>query len=186
MLRSIFLSPHKGNPVLLPRDCSPEIIRVLFVCLGNICRSPMAEGVFRHKVLQAGLETRITTDSAGTGHWHVGELPHTETRRILTANHISYTHRARVFQRSDLDTFDYILTMDDANFLDVRSFGAGKAKVARLMDFAPQAGVREVPDPYYQGSAAYAEVFRLVSAAADGLLVAIVREQGWTPIVEFP
>lgn len=159
-------------------EVSESPIRVLFVCLGNICRSPMAEAVFQHKVREAGLEAWIITDSAGTGDWHIGRPPHEETRRILTVNQISYEHRARLITRSDLKTFDYILTMDENNFQDVTALGQGRAKVARFLDYAPDSGVREVPDPYYQGSAAYAEVFRLVNAAAEGLLAAIIRDHG--------
>src|SRR5262245_53495953 len=125
---------------LLSQEKSTRKVRVLFVCLGNICRSPMAEGVFLHKVRQAGLETWIETDSAGTGHWHEGEPPHPETRRILALNQIRYDHRARVLTASDLERFDYILTMDEDNYRDVQKRGDARAKIARLMDFAPQTG----------------------------------------------
>src|SRR4051812_26586452 len=93
-----------------------NMIRVLFVCLGNICRSPMAEAVFLHKVKAAGLDGEISADSAGTGNWHVGAPPHSGTRRILSAKGIAYEGRARQLSRSDLDSFDYILTMDEQNF----------------------------------------------------------------------
>jgi protein-tyrosine phosphatase len=152
------------------------MIRVLFVCLGNICRSPMAEGVFQHLVNQAGLEDKIETDSAGTGHWHLGEAPHHGTRRILQSNSISYDHRARLIRREDLETFDYILTMDEMNWRDVQELGGGRAKVARFMSYAPHTGVAEVPDPYYTGN--FSEVYQLVEQAAQGLLDEIRREHG--------
>jgi protein-tyrosine phosphatase len=150
------------------------MIRVLFVCLGNICRSPMAEGVFQHKVRLAGLEAHIETDSAGTGHWHLGEPPHPGTRRILAAHQIAYEHRARLFTREDGHRFDYILTMDENNYRDVQAIGTGSAKLFRFLDFAPQTGLREVPDPYYVGN--YSEVFALVDAASDGLLAYLRQE----------
>src|SRR5579872_463576 len=127
------------------------MIRVLFVCLGNICRSPMAEAVFNHLVRLAGLDDRIEADSAGTGHWHVGQPPHSGTRRILAQQGIAYDGRARLLVREDLDRFDYIVAMDRDNLEDIRALGSGRAKVASLMDYAQQAGARDVPDPYYNG-----------------------------------
>jgi protein-tyrosine phosphatase len=150
------------------------MIRVLFVCLGNICRSPMAEGVFQHLVTEAGLKDKIETDSAGTGHWHLGEAPHSGTRQMLKSKGIQYDHRARLLLREDLDSFNYILTMDEANWRDVQELGAGGAKVARFMDYAPHTGTTEVPDPYYNGR--FGDVFLLVHEAAKGLLDAIRRE----------
>lgn len=151
------------------------MIRVLFVCLGNICRSPMAEAVFRQKVRHGGLEDKIQADSAGTGHWHVGEMPHVGTRKVLESHGVVYTHRARQLTARDLDEFDYILAMDDDNIADITSLGAGRAKVARFLEYAPHLGVRSVPDPYYTGG--FDEVYRLLTAAAEGLLIAIRAEQ---------
>ena len=150
------------------------MIRVLFVCLGNICRSPMAEGVFQHKVREVGLEGMIETDSAGTGNWHVGSQPHPGTMRLLAEKGITYYHRARQFDRDDLNEFDYILTMDEENYADVQALGTGTAKVAPFLDYAPHLGVREVPDPYYTGG--FEGVYELINAAADGLLAVIRKE----------
>lgn len=150
------------------------MIRVLFVCLGNICRSPMAEGVFQHLVREAGLEDKIETDSAGTGHWHLGETPHSGTRRILKSRGIAYEHRARLLVRDDFEGFHYVLTMDEANWRDVQELGSGGARVARFMSYAPHTIVTEVPDPYYTGR--FEEVFHLVHEAAKGLLESIRRE----------
>jgi len=151
------------------------MVRVLFVCLGNICRSPMAEAVFAHKVREAGLANDIYTDSAGTGNWHIGSQPHHGTRRILAKNAIQYSHAARQIVATDLERFDYVLTMDDDNLYNVERMGKGKAVVRRFLDYAPQTGISEVPDPYFTGN--FEEVYDLVDAAADGLLDAIRKER---------
>jgi protein-tyrosine phosphatase len=152
------------------------MIRVLFVCLGNICRSPMAEALFQHKVKLAGLEDQIQSDSAGTGDWHVGKPPHHGTAQALAEHGIDYAHQARVFCKEDLDRFDYIITMDEANHEAVEQLGSGPARVASLLSFALHLGIAEVPDPYYTGN--FSEVYHLVDEATDGLLGAIRQEHG--------
>lgn len=149
-----------------------EAVRVLFVCLGNICRSPMAEAILRHKVAEAGLAARVTVDSAGTGDWHAGEPPHRGTRGILTAKGISHAGMtARQITANDLETFDYILTMDDANLGNVRRMGVARGVVRPLLEYAPDLGHAEVPDPYYDNR--FADVYRMVDIACDGLLAEI-------------
>ena len=153
-------------------------IRVLFVCLGNICRSPMAEAVFRHMVEEAGLSDVIEVDSAGTGGWHTGERAHRGTRAVLERHGIPYDGRARQIDRSDFARCDYILAMDDDNLYDLRRMMPpnSKAVLARFLDFAPDAPVREVPDPWYDGRFDY--VYELVTLGAAGLLEHIRREEG--------
>jgi len=147
------------------------MIRVLFVCLGNICRSPMAEGVFRYLVDEAGLADQIGGDSAGTADWHVGEPAHPETRQALRQHGIPYRGRARQVTAADLTHFDYVIAMDGENLNDLRRLdrrGVLDGKLHRLLDFAPAGSPRDVPDPYYQGGFGY--VYEMVEAGARGLL----------------
>lgn len=136
----------------------------------------MAEAVFQHKVREAGLADRLEADSAGTGHWHVGSPPHEGTRTLLAAKKIAHQHRARLLTPEDLDRFDYVITMDDANLRAVQALGRGRARVAPLMHFASDADVGEVPDPYYTGG--FEGVYALVDTATTGLLETIRREHG--------
>lgn len=150
-------------------------IRVLFVCLGNICRSPMAEGVFRHLVEQAGLSGRIVADSAGTGAWHVGERPHHGTRRVLRQRGIDYSHVARVIGPEDIARFDYLVAMDSDNLYALRRMTQRAPVQPRLlMEYAAEAAARDVPDPYYNGR--FDEVYDLVELGCRGLLEEIRRE----------
>jgi protein-tyrosine phosphatase len=150
------------------------LIRVLFVCLGNICRSPMAEAVFTHKVRKAGLEKHFQIDSAGTGGWYVGSPAHYGTRKLLSEKNIPYDGRARQICSRDLMEFDYIVTMDNMNLEDVQRMGPTTAKIANLLSYSPQSGVTEVPDPYYTGQ--FELAYELIDEGTDGLLRAIRRE----------
>ncbi|WP_440109323.1 low molecular weight protein-tyrosine-phosphatase [Paenibacillus sp. QZ-Y1] len=152
------------------------MIHVLFVCLGNICRSPMAEAVLRHKIVEKGLEGQIRVDSAGTGDWHVGKPPHEGTRKLLDSYQISYANMAaRQFASADFTQFDYIVCMDDSNAANVRNIpGGAEAEIIKLMDLLPDEKLREVPDPYHTGD--FEEVYELVNAGCDVLLEQIQRE----------
>jgi protein-tyrosine phosphatase len=149
---------------------SSKTTRVLMVCLGNICRSPTAEAVLRKKVHEAGLDDRIEVDSAGTADYHVDSPPdrravaHGE-RRGLKMKHL----RGRQVSRDDFDRFDFILAMDDDNLANLQRMcpAGSRAKLALLMSYAPDAGSREVPDPYYGGTEGFETVLDLVESAAD-------------------
>lgn len=152
-------------------------MRVLFVCLGNICRSPTAEGVFRHKVREAGLEDRIEIDSAGTGDWHVGKAPDARTRAAaLRRGYDLSSLRARQVGASDFSRYDLILAMDHANLKDLQRLRGG-ASGAELDLFLRryELEIDEVPDPYYGGEDGFEQVLDLVERACDGLLMEVKR-----------
>lgn len=152
-------------------------INVLFVCLGNICRSPMAEAVFQKLVDEAGLTDRFHIDSAGTGSWHVGEKAHPGTRAILAEHGIVYNGRSRQITSQDMSNpHTYIITMDQSNSSNVqRQFGE-HPKLYRLLDFSSQTAETDVPDPYYTNNFPY--VYQLVTDGCRGLLATIREREG--------
>ena len=153
------------------------MVRVLFVCMGNICRSPMAEAIFRHLVTEAGLADQIEIDSAGTLGFHAGSRPHPGTQRILHERGVPLgDHCAREVTPADLDEYDYVLAMDRENLADLRSLAPHNRRPRLFLDYAPGQPLREVPDPYYNG--AFAATYDLVLAACHGLLAAICQEHG--------
>jgi protein-tyrosine phosphatase len=143
-------------------------INVVFVCLGNICRSPMAEAVFQQLVNQAGLADKIKIDSAGTGDWHVGETAHRGTRQILAKHDIPYNGRSRQVSETDMNPNTYVIAMDDSNLRDLQRRFGRHPRLYRLLDFAHQTNERNVPDPYYTDNFEY--VYQLVSDGCQGLL----------------
>lgn len=147
-------------------------MKVIFVCLGNICRSPMAEGVFNHLVRQAGLTGQIAVDSAGTAAYHVGERPHQGTQKVLQAHGVAYSGRARQVNAADFDPAHWIVAMDSQNMADLRREFGPHPHLHRLLDFATEhQGVQDVPDPYYTGN--FEAVYELVLDGCGGLLAAL-------------
>ncbi|WP_456378666.1 low molecular weight protein-tyrosine-phosphatase [Thiolapillus sp.] len=148
-------------------------IGVLFVCMGNICRSPTAHGVFRQLVQDAGLEQRIEIDSAGTHAYHVGSLPDHRAQATAVSRNIDLADlRGRQVEMEDFHRFDYILAMDNDNLgvlSDLCPVGL-EEKLRLFMDFAPDYGMREVPDPYYGGDRGFDQVFDMIEEASRGLM----------------
>jgi low molecular weight protein-tyrosine phosphatase len=161
-------------------------MRILFVCLGNICRSPTAEGVMRALVRQAGLQDSVQLDSAGTGSWHVGSPPDPRASAAARRRGIKLGGRARQVGRSDFDDFDLLLAMDRANADALERLAPderARRKIRLLREFdpaAPASGGLEVPDPYYGAPGAFEEVLEVVGAACAGLLEEIARTDGRT------
>lgn len=152
-------------------------VRVLFVCMGNICRSPLAEGVFRAEVFTAGLGGDIEVDSAGTGDWHIGDLPHNNSRMVALEKGFSIDDlRGRQISKMDFSLFDYVIAMDRTNVADLQAIVPPGLihKIALFMSFAPDAGAGqgpdEIEDPYGQDPDAYRETLTLCEGAARGLL----------------
>ncbi len=147
-------------------------IRICFVCLGNICRSPTAEACFIDVIEREGLTDRFVIDSAGTGNWHVGERAHPDTRAAARARGIEVRSIARQFVASDFAEFDYVVAMDKSNLANLQRLAPdeqARAKIHLFRDF-DSAGPKgnEVPDPYYEGG--FDRVFDICKAAAKGLL----------------
>ena len=151
------------------------MIRVLFVCLGNICRSPMAEAVMRHLVQKEGLQEQIEVDSAATSAWHIGEPPHRGTQGKLSEYGISTKGmKGRQLQKADFDVYDYIIGMDSSNVQNIHQMFNTKeeAKIFRFLDLTPHQ--KDVPDPYYTGD--FQETYDLVLEGCETLLAKIRTE----------
>lgn len=149
------------------------MVRVLFVCMGNICRSPTAQGVFEYLVKSEGFIRQIQTDSAGTHAYHVGEPPDTRAQQCALERGFDLSQqRARRVVASDFNDFHYVLAMDRDNYSDLsRICPAGQDDKLRLfLEFAPESQVQEVPDPYYGGAKGFDRVLDLIEQASQGLL----------------
>ena len=145
-------------------------IRVLFICMGNICRSPLAEGVFRHGAERRGVADRFFIDSAGTGGWHVGARPDRRAREIAAVHGLELSGRARQVCDDDFDGFDHLLCMDDANYRALIEMGAPPDRLRLLLEVDGSNPVREVPDPYYGGADGFGAVYDLIESACAVLL----------------
>ncbi|MBX3386513.1 MAG: low molecular weight phosphotyrosine protein phosphatase [Phycisphaeraceae bacterium] len=149
---------------------------VLFVCLGNICRSPLAEGVLKHRALERGVSSHLRIESRGTGDWHVGQPPDPRARAVARKHGIELTSHSALLTPHDLMTFDLVLGMDERNLRHIKRLGdpRGTLGLFRAFDPAslagPEPGNFEVPDPYHDGPEAFDEVFAMVDAAARALL----------------
>jgi protein-tyrosine phosphatase len=147
------------------------MVRVLFVCMGNICRSPLAQGVFEDVLRREGLEGEVSVDSAGTGAWHVGSSPDERALSAASLRGVDISsQRARRIKPEDCRNFDYVLTMDEENYRAVAGLCRGSAVVRPFLDFATDSPETAVPDPYYGGPDGFEHVLDLVEEASEGLL----------------
>jgi protein-tyrosine phosphatase len=175
-----------------PRVAKDDVVvNVLFVCLGNICRSPTAEAVLRARLVADGLSDRIAVDSAGTSHWQVGNPPDRRAQVVALRRGIDLSGlRARQVGADDLRRFDYVLAMDFPVLLSLSALAppGSEERLHLFLDFAPWLGVREVPDPYGSDLAAFEATFTLIAAGVDGLLQHLHQRFGaaLTPIAAPP
>ena len=153
--------------------------KILFVCLGNICRSPAAEGVFKQKVKDRGLEKLFVVDSAGTGGWHVGNLADPRMRETALSRGIELTSRSRKIEENDLYEFDHILVMDNDNLEAVKLLikdhnNPVNSKIKLILSYSKISQLQEVPDPYYGGQNGFDKVLNLLDDAIDGLIDSLI------------
>jgi protein-tyrosine phosphatase len=147
------------------------MVRVLFVCMGNICRSPLAQGVFEDVLRREGLEGEVSVDSAGTGAWHVGSPPDDRALSAASLRGVDISsQRARRIKPEDCQNFDYVLTMDEENYRAVAGLCRGSAVVRPFLNFATDSPETAVTDPYYGGPGGFERVLDLVEVASEGLL----------------
>lgn len=151
-------------------------MKILFVCLGNICRSPLAEAVFNEKVRLKGLQNEFQADSCGTGNYHVGDEPDHRTITCAVKNRIPIHHSGRQLTRADLENFDLILAMDSSNRADILKLSDlhHKTKVKLMRDYDPN-GSGDVPDPYYGSEKNFDEVFKILDRSIDGLITELIK-----------
>ncbi|REL38803.1 low molecular weight phosphotyrosine protein phosphatase [Rhodohalobacter sp. SW132] len=147
--------------------------KICFVCLGNICRSPTAEGIFQHLVNEKGLQPYFYVDSAGTSAFHIGERANSKSRQIAEKNGVELKSRARRFEAEDLDEFDIVVAMDSENYQNIVSLddnGSYSDKIIKMRDYDPQPENGDVPDPYYGGMDGFRNVFDIVYRSCEALL----------------
>jgi len=150
------------------------VIKVVFVCLGNICRSPTAEGIFRKLVTDAGLSDLIEVDSAGTSNWHVGGPPDSRSTAVAKTRGIDLsTQKSRQFSADDFNTFDYVIAMDSSNHQNLSTLcpPGCEDRLRLCLSFAPSVQLTDVPDPYFEDG--FDEVFDMIEVAGRGLLAEI-------------
>ncbi len=154
------------------------MIKVLFVCLGNICRSPLAEAIFQQKIKNRGLEQQIFVDSVGTSNYHIGDDPDPRTIHVANQHGLPIAHKGRQFTKADYNTFDYILAMDQSNRQDLTDLVGNDEKLVLMRDFDEEAPGADVPDPYFGGQDGFEHVYQMLDRSSEALLDHIVRKHG--------
>jgi protein-tyrosine phosphatase len=154
---------------------SGSVRSILFVCMGNICRSPMAEVLFRHKATLRGVEGEFFIDSAGTGGWHEGDRPDERMRRMSSRNGIELDGSARQVRKDDFETFDMIVCMDDDNYRNLLAMGAPVDRLSKMLQHDPGCAYEDVPDPYYGDGDGFQNVFDLLEQSCHGLLESLLE-----------
>lgn len=153
------------------------MVRIMFVCLGNICRSPMAEAIARAKVKEKGLEKKILIASSGTGNWHVGKRPHEGTLEILEKHDIDHRDlNGRQVKEADFHEFDYLIALDSTNEFHLNNMKPdnSKATIRRLLSYDSTTSLTEVPDPYFTGN--FFEVYDLIDRSVTHLLEDVIKQ----------
>jgi protein-tyrosine phosphatase len=144
---------------------------ILFICMGNICRSPMAEGVFLHKLRLQGIHDEYEVDSAGTGGWHAGDPPDHRSEQTAREQGVMLVSRARKVTPRDFEEFDLLVCMDHENAANLEQMGCQPSKIRELMSYHPGASHQEVPDPYYGGNDGFQLMYDLIDQAIDRMLL---------------
>ncbi|VXD16592.1 low molecular weight protein-tyrosine-phosphatase [Marinoscillum sp. 108] len=153
------------------------MLNILFVCLGNICRSPLAEAIFNQKVKERGLNQSIKADSAGTASYHIGEDPDSRSIQVAVKHGVPIVHKGRQYHFKDAATFDYILAMDASNHRDIIHATSDRPEGLFLMrDFDPEGQGGDVPDPYYGGEDGFEKVFQILDRSIDAFLDFLVEK----------
>ncbi|KAG0269564.1 hypothetical protein DFQ27_003027 [Actinomortierella ambigua] len=161
----------------MPSDNSLPVNKVLFVCLGNICRSPMAEAVFAHIVEKKGLKTQFEIDSAGTASYHVGDTPDRRSAETCRKNGVPVNHRARAVKTADFTYYDYILCMDEENLRDLKDMAPkGYTATVKMFGTYDPKGDRIIKDPYYGGQSGFDRNFQQVTRCSDAFLESLGYE----------
>lgn len=159
------------------------MIKVLFVCLGNICRSPLAEGLFRKLTEDSNYSELISCDSCGTSSYHIGDLPDNRTRINAEKHGLILTHRGRQLSKEDFNEFDYILAMDSSNYENINfakdKLGKIKAKIFLMRDFDKDDKGEDVPDPYYGGPEGFENVYRILKRSTEGFMEYLKQEHSF-------